>query len=113
MLSSYLNEAFSIVETEHVSLSHLQLAQSMREEAKKLEDFRERQKEARKKVCSYIRTVIHRHNVNAGDLDVPLSLQIEQNMDALHKQRAAQFKKTMEASDLLTWHVFCTQHINV
>lgn len=37
-------------ETENVSLSHLHLAQTMREEAKKLEDFREKQKEARKKV---------------------------------------------------------------
>uniref|UniRef100_A0A8K9UV00 Proline-serine-threonine phosphatase interacting protein 2 n=1 Tax=Oncorhynchus mykiss TaxID=8022 RepID=A0A8K9UV00_ONCMY len=59
------------LQTEHVSLSHLQLAQTMRDEAKKLEDFRERQKEARKKV--------------------------EQQMDALHKQRATQFKKTMES----------------
>uniref|UniRef100_A0A8C7CBH5 Proline-serine-threonine phosphatase-interacting protein 2-like n=1 Tax=Oncorhynchus kisutch TaxID=8019 RepID=A0A8C7CBH5_ONCKI len=58
------------LQTEHVSLSHLQLAQTMRDEAKKLEDFRERQKETRKKV--------------------------EQQMDALHKQRAMQFKKTME-----------------
>uniref|UniRef100_A0A4W5MZ09 Proline-serine-threonine phosphatase interacting protein 2 n=1 Tax=Hucho hucho TaxID=62062 RepID=A0A4W5MZ09_9TELE len=54
-----------------MNLSHLQLAQTMRDEAKKLEDFRERQKEARKKV--------------------------EQQMDALHKQRATQFKKTMES----------------
>ncbi|XP_029548063.1 proline-serine-threonine phosphatase-interacting protein 2 [Salmo trutta] len=59
------------LQTEHVSLSHLQLAQTMRDEAKKLEDFRERQKEARKKV--------------------------EQQMDSLHKQRAMQFKKTMES----------------
>ncbi|XP_029512651.1 proline-serine-threonine phosphatase-interacting protein 2-like isoform X5 [Oncorhynchus nerka] len=59
------------LQTEHVSLSHLQLAQTMRDEAKKLGDFRERQKEARKKV--------------------------EQQMDALHKQRATQFKKTMES----------------
>uniref|UniRef100_A0A673YDI4 Proline-serine-threonine phosphatase interacting protein 2 n=1 Tax=Salmo trutta TaxID=8032 RepID=A0A673YDI4_SALTR len=58
------------LQTEHVSLSHLQLAQTMRDEAKKLEDFRERQKETRKKV--------------------------EQQMDVLHKQRATQFKKTME-----------------
>uniref|UniRef100_A0A673WQL8 Proline-serine-threonine phosphatase-interacting protein 2-like n=1 Tax=Salmo trutta TaxID=8032 RepID=A0A673WQL8_SALTR len=54
-----------------MNLSHLQLAQTMRDEAKKLEDFRERQKEARKKV--------------------------EQQMDSLHKQRAMQFKKTMES----------------
>ncbi|KAK6322760.1 hypothetical protein J4Q44_G00075520 [Coregonus suidteri] len=59
------------LQTEHVSLSHLQLAQTMRDEAKKMEDFRERQKEARKKV--------------------------EQQMDALHKQRATQFKKAMES----------------
>ncbi|XP_060931690.1 proline-serine-threonine phosphatase-interacting protein 2 isoform X3 [Limanda limanda] len=37
------------LQTEHVSLSHLQLAQSMREEAKKLEEFREKQKDVRKK----------------------------------------------------------------
>nr|XP_033502694.1 proline-serine-threonine phosphatase-interacting protein 2 isoform X2 [Epinephelus lanceolatus] len=59
------------LQTEHVSLSHLQLAQSMREEAKKLEDFREKQKEARKK--------------------------IEQQMDVLHKQKCSQFKKTMDS----------------
>ncbi|XP_067254265.1 proline-serine-threonine phosphatase-interacting protein 2 isoform X2 [Chanodichthys erythropterus] len=58
------------LQTENVSLSHLHLAQTMREEAKKLEDFREKQKEARKK--------------------------IEQQMDALHKQKAAQYKKTAE-----------------
>ncbi|KPP67509.1 hypothetical protein Z043_113891, partial [Scleropages formosus] len=34
---------------ENISLSHLQLAQTIREEAKKLEDFREKQKEMRKK----------------------------------------------------------------
>ncbi|RXN15858.1 proline-serine-threonine phosphatase-interacting 2 [Labeo rohita] len=59
------------LQTENVSLSHLHLAQTMREEAKKLEDFREKQKEARKKV--------------------------EQQMDGLHKQKAAQYKKTAEA----------------
>uniref|UniRef100_A0A669CE97 Proline-serine-threonine phosphatase interacting protein 2 n=1 Tax=Oreochromis niloticus TaxID=8128 RepID=A0A669CE97_ORENI len=59
------------LQTEQVSLSHLQLAQNMREEAKKLEDFKEKQKEARKK--------------------------IEQQMDALHKQRSSQYKKTMDS----------------
>ncbi|KAM4532241.1 proline-serine-threonine phosphatase-interacting protein 2 [Fundulus diaphanus] len=59
------------LQTEHVSLSHLQLAQSMREEAKKLEEFREKQKEGRKK--------------------------IEQQMDALHKQKSSQFKRTMDS----------------
>uniref|UniRef100_A0A672K3N0 Proline-serine-threonine phosphatase interacting protein 2 n=1 Tax=Sinocyclocheilus grahami TaxID=75366 RepID=A0A672K3N0_SINGR len=59
------------LQTESVSLSHLHLAQTMREEAKKFEDFREKQKEARKKV--------------------------EQHMDALHKQKVAQYKKTAEA----------------
>nr|XP_055064863.1 proline-serine-threonine phosphatase-interacting protein 2 isoform X1 [Misgurnus anguillicaudatus] len=59
------------LQTENVSLSHLHLAQTLREEAKKLEDFREKQKEIRKKV--------------------------EQQMDALHKQKAAQYKKTADA----------------
>ncbi|KAM6902084.1 proline-serine-threonine phosphatase-interacting protein 2 [Xenentodon cancila] len=59
------------LQTEQVSLSHLQLAQSMREEAKKLEEFREKQKEARKKT--------------------------EQNMDMLHKQKSSQFKKTTDS----------------
>ncbi|KAK1883864.1 Proline-serine-threonine phosphatase-interacting protein 2, partial [Dissostichus eleginoides] len=59
------------LQTEHVSLSHLQLSHSLREEAKKLEEFREKQKEARKKV--------------------------EQQMDALHKQKASQYKKTMDS----------------
>ncbi|XP_047426043.1 proline-serine-threonine phosphatase-interacting protein 2 [Mugil cephalus] len=59
------------LQTEHVSLSHLQLAQSIREEAKKMEEFREKQKDARKK--------------------------IEQQMEALHKQKSTQFKKTMDS----------------
>ncbi|KAG7322876.1 hypothetical protein KOW79_014222 [Hemibagrus wyckioides] len=58
------------LQTEQVSMSHLHLAQAMREEAKKLEEFREKQKEAKKK--------------------------LEQQMDALHKQKATQYKKTME-----------------
>ncbi|KAM4634601.1 proline-serine-threonine phosphatase-interacting protein 2 [Polymixia lowei] len=59
------------LQTEQVSLSHLQLAQNMRDEVKKLEDFKERQKDARKK--------------------------IEQQMDVLHKQKALQLKKTTES----------------
>ncbi|XP_051972472.1 proline-serine-threonine phosphatase-interacting protein 2-like [Xyrauchen texanus] len=59
------------LQTEQVSLSHLHLAQTMREEAKKLEEFREKQKEARKRV--------------------------EQQMDSFYKQKVAQYKKTTEA----------------
>ncbi|KAK2819300.1 hypothetical protein Q5P01_024861 [Channa striata] len=59
------------LQTEQVSLSHSHLAQSLKEEAKKLEEFREKQKEARKKT--------------------------EQQMDALHKQKCSQFKKTMDS----------------
>ncbi|XP_015798437.3 proline-serine-threonine phosphatase-interacting protein 2 [Nothobranchius furzeri] len=59
------------LQTEQVSLTHLQLAHSMREEAKKLEDFREKQKEARKK--------------------------IEQQMDVVHKQKSSHFKRTMDS----------------
>ena len=50
IIYSFTQTLFYNIETEHVSLSHLQLAQTMRDEAKKLEHFRERQKEARKKV---------------------------------------------------------------
>ncbi|XP_013861955.1 proline-serine-threonine phosphatase-interacting protein 2 [Austrofundulus limnaeus] len=59
------------LQTEQVSLTHLQLAHSMREEAKKLEEFKEKQKEVRKK--------------------------IEQQMDVLHKQKYSQYKKTMDS----------------
>ncbi|XP_041825887.1 proline-serine-threonine phosphatase-interacting protein 2 [Melanotaenia boesemani] len=59
------------LQTENVSVSHLQLAQSLREEAKKLEEFREKQKEARKKT--------------------------EHQLDVLHKQKSSQFKKTMDS----------------
>ncbi|XP_012676601.1 proline-serine-threonine phosphatase-interacting protein 2 isoform X1 [Clupea harengus] len=58
------------LQTENVGLSHLQLAHTIREEAKKMEDFREKQKETRKKT--------------------------EHQMDALHKQKATQYKKTIE-----------------
>jgi len=59
-----LHHVSTLAETEHVSLSHLQLAQGMREEAKKLEEFREKQKEARKKVCG----VTHGHRDAASAL---------------------------------------------
>ncbi|XP_028318584.1 proline-serine-threonine phosphatase-interacting protein 2 [Gouania willdenowi] len=59
------------LQTEQVSLSHLQLAHNMREEAKKLEEFREKQREARKKM--------------------------EQHMDGLQKQKSLLFKKAMDS----------------
>lgn len=37
-------------ETENAGFAHLHLAQAMRDEVKKLEEFKEKQKEARKKV---------------------------------------------------------------
>ncbi|KAM6475088.1 proline-serine-threonine phosphatase-interacting protein 2 [Liasis olivaceus] len=59
---------------ESVGQSHIQLAQNLREEAKKMEDFREKQKLHRKK--------------------------IELIMDAIHKNRNLQYKKTLEAKRL-------------
>ncbi|NXL63182.1 PPIP2 protein, partial [Chordeiles acutipennis] len=55
---------------DNVGQSHIQLAQALREEAKKMEEFREKQKLHRKK--------------------------IELIMDAIHKNRNLQYKKTME-----------------
>ncbi|NWU97589.1 PPIP2 protein, partial [Upupa epops] len=55
---------------ENVGQGHIQLAQTLREEAKKMEDFREKQKLHRKK--------------------------IELIMEAIHKNRNLQYKKTME-----------------
>lgn len=57
-----------------VGQSHIQLAQTLRDEARKMEDFREKQKLHRKK--------------------------IELIMDAIHKNRNLQYKKTMEAKRL-------------
>uniref|UniRef100_A0A8C8R5D7 Proline-serine-threonine phosphatase interacting protein 2 n=1 Tax=Pelusios castaneus TaxID=367368 RepID=A0A8C8R5D7_9SAUR len=54
-----------------VGQSHIQLAQAFREEAKKMDDFREKQKLFRKK--------------------------IELVMDAIHKNKNLQYKKTVEA----------------
>ncbi|KAK0144899.1 Proline-serine-threonine phosphatase-interacting protein 2 [Merluccius polli] len=59
------------LQIEHVGQTHLQLAQMMRDEAKKQEEFRERQKDVRKK--------------------------IDYQMDSLHKQKVAQFKRTLES----------------
>nr|XP_030113379.2 proline-serine-threonine phosphatase-interacting protein 2 isoform X2 [Taeniopygia guttata] len=55
---------------DNVGQGHIQLAQTLREEAKKMEDFREKQKLHRKK--------------------------IELIMEAIHKNRNLQYKKTME-----------------
>ncbi|KAM4808774.1 proline-serine-threonine phosphatase-interacting protein 2 [Rhinophrynus dorsalis] len=56
---------------DNVGQCHIQLAQTMRDEARKMEEFRERQKQERKK--------------------------IEAVMDAVHKQRQMQYKKTMDS----------------
>ncbi|KAM9306870.1 proline-serine-threonine phosphatase-interacting protein 2 isoform 2-T2 [Pholidichthys leucotaenia] len=76
MKASTLKRSLDVfkLHTEYVGLSHQQLAQNMREEIKKLEEFREKQKETRKK--------------------------IEQQMDALHKQKSLQFKKTMDSKKI-------------
>ncbi|NWU06468.1 PPIP2 protein, partial [Cephalopterus ornatus] len=55
---------------DNVGQGHIQLAQTLREEAKRMEDFREKQKLHRKK--------------------------IELIMEAIHKNRNVQYKKTME-----------------
>ncbi|NWQ88884.1 PPIP2 protein, partial [Burhinus bistriatus] len=61
---------FFFSEVDNVGQGHIQLAQTLREEAKKMEDFREKQKLHRKK--------------------------IELIMEAIHKNRNLQYKKTME-----------------
>ncbi|KAE8636791.1 hypothetical protein XENTR_v10003136 [Xenopus tropicalis] len=56
---------------DNIGQCHIQLAQTLRDEARKMEEFRERQKQERKK--------------------------IEAVMDAFHKQKLNQYKKTMES----------------
>ncbi|XP_044098993.1 proline-serine-threonine phosphatase-interacting protein 2 [Neovison vison] len=58
-------------QVDNVAQCHIQLAQTLREEARKMEEFREKQKLQRKKT--------------------------EILMDAIHKQKSLQFKKTMDA----------------
>ncbi|NXT23385.1 PPIP2 protein, partial [Syrrhaptes paradoxus] len=59
---------------DNVGQGHIQLAQTLRKEAKKMEDFREKQKLHRKK--------------------------IELIMEAIHKNRNLQYKKTMEVKQI-------------
>ncbi|XP_071989075.1 proline-serine-threonine phosphatase-interacting protein 2 [Engystomops pustulosus] len=59
---------------DNIGQSHIQLAQSLREEAKRMEEFRERQKVERKKT--------------------------EATMEAIHKQRRDQYKRTMDSKKL-------------
>ncbi|KAM4708204.1 proline-serine-threonine phosphatase-interacting protein 2 isoform 2-T2 [Discoglossus pictus] len=56
---------------DNIGQCHIQLAQTLRDEARKMEEFRERQKLERKK--------------------------IEATMEAMHKQRQLQHKKTMDS----------------
>ncbi|KAM9633092.1 proline-serine-threonine phosphatase-interacting protein 2 isoform 1-T1 [Trichechus inunguis] len=58
-------------QVDNVAQCHIQLAHTLREEARKMEEFREKQKLQQKKT--------------------------ELIMDAVHKQRSLQFKKTMDA----------------
>ncbi|XP_012870247.1 PREDICTED: proline-serine-threonine phosphatase-interacting protein 2 [Dipodomys ordii] len=62
---------FFFAEIDNVAQCHIHLAQTLREEARKMEEFREKQKLQQKKT--------------------------ELIMDAAHKQRNLQFKKTMDA----------------
>ncbi|XP_060684824.1 proline-serine-threonine phosphatase-interacting protein 2 [Hemiscyllium ocellatum] len=68
-----LKRAFDVFkqQMENVGLLHIQLAGSLREEVKKLEEFREKQKDQRKK--------------------------LEHCMENLHKQKTVFFKKTIES----------------
>ncbi|NWS17318.1 PPIP2 protein, partial [Pachyramphus minor] len=66
---------------DNVGQGHIQLAQTLREEAKKMEDFREKQKLHRKK--------------------------IELIMEAIHKNRNVQYKKTMEVKQTCCFFLPC------
>ncbi|NXK96112.1 PPIP2 protein, partial [Formicarius rufipectus] len=66
---------------DNVGQGHIQLAQIFREEAKKMEDFREKQKLHRKK--------------------------IELIMEAIHKNRNVQYKKTMEVKQMCCCFLPC------
>ncbi|NWV62906.1 PPIP2 protein, partial [Malurus elegans] len=66
---------------DNVGQGHIQLAQTLREEAKKMEDFREKQKLHRKK--------------------------IELIMEAIHKNRNLQYKKTMEVKQMCCGFLPC------
>ncbi|NXE50062.1 PPIP2 protein, partial [Casuarius casuarius] len=68
-------------QVDNVGQSHIQLAQTLREEAKKMEDFREKQKLHRKK--------------------------IELIMEAIHKNRNLQYKKTMEVKQTCCSELHC------
>lgn len=78
----------------------------MREEAKKLEEFKEKQKEAKKKVSRVISDVMHwgdhgissTHTVYSWWLHMMMSFQLEQHMEALHKHKSSQYKKTVDVS---------------
>ncbi|NXV38770.1 PPIP2 protein, partial [Rissa tridactyla] len=75
-------------QVDNVGQGHIQLAQTLREEAKKMEDFREKQKLHRKK--------------------------IELIMEAIHKNRNLQYKKTMEVKQtcccFLPWGLMLPTH---
>ncbi|NWU87058.1 PPIP2 protein, partial [Onychorhynchus coronatus] len=73
---------FFFAEIDNVGQGHIQLAQTLREEAKKMEDFREKQKLHRKK--------------------------IELIMEAIHKNRNVQYKKTMEVKQICCCFLPCT-----
>ncbi|KFQ26729.1 Proline-serine-threonine phosphatase-interacting protein 2, partial [Mesitornis unicolor] len=71
-------------EIDNVGQGHIQLAQTLREEAKKMEEFREKQKLHRKK--------------------------IELIMEAIHKNRNLQYKKTMEVKPLALLYLSSLSH---
>ncbi|NXC44982.1 PPIP2 protein, partial [Penelope pileata] len=71
---------------DNVGQGHIQLAQTLREEAKKMEEFREKQKLHRKK--------------------------IELVMEAIHKNRNLQYKKTMEVKQVRCFFSLALLHLS-
>ncbi|NXN01533.1 PPIP2 protein, partial [Sylvia borin] len=76
-----LKRSLDVFKQHNVGQGHIQLAQTLREEAKKMEDFREKQKLHRKK--------------------------IELIMEAIHKNRNLQYKKTMEVKQMCCCFLPC------
>lgn len=86
-------------EIENVGNLHIQLSGLLKEEVRRMEEFRERQKEQRKKVCPHFKknncVIKEVTQFPLSNVNVP-AIQLEVIMEKAHKTKVSLHKKTIE-----------------
>lgn len=92
-----------LLEIENVGNLHIQLSGLLKEEVKRMEQFRERQKEQRKKVCVTSTCLLICVWVNSEQLCLTLSVlsQYDVLIEKVHKTKVSLYKKTVDVRSVI------------